>query len=333
MIIRNSTLIAATVLSTPCLSAGLYFQGTGPIHTKGYTGERGPVIVQVQYPDSVRIPVENALATLRAIDGSIANTVIISQSEETDLPPGNQLDLEETILHELGHLEGLGHTIEDGWANMAPGPNGVLDLGVGPDGYFGTADDDRGDDQFFGWVNIRNDPYKVIEPVGNTTYIFVGGSSIDELFPGDTAPALNNLNDTQLGRLPSSPVMGSPFFFAVQRRWALQEVTQIRFARTGLDEIYGTEDDYWLEHVRVPASEDCELDCLRIRIGDFNVGLARAIVAFGVVPGENPKGHLRLAAGSIEINEDVDWYYSGEDRSDKSTFVPTPPALFRNGFE
>jgi len=292
-------------------------------HPQGYSGSESTLSVRVCVdPTSVNaaameVPVRNAVRTWQALEPT---TVNLALGGANDVPP-NHVDFESVALHEIGHCIGLGHpnlASESGLTGSGQdatrstvGSNGSYDIDAGADADQGSADDVRGDDVNLNWFRVvDNHPFLIGAVVDATTY----SRQLGDLPPGDLYSAnAGRVVAPDLGFTGTEAVMQQGTFLdEAQRRLAADDVAGIRLARSGLDELQGTADDYTieLEYGTNPGGCDVVLD-----FDDSRTGFA--VCSTG---GVAVSGHAAITTAEIYFNTGFNWYFN-----------PVPDGVCGNG--
>lgn len=238
-------------------------------HPIGYTGASGNISVSVCIdPTSANaadmaISVQNIVSTFNAMTPVQGNVVIPSP----DLA-FNEVDFESVALHEVGHCIGLAHPnaatesglpiAERNYTKATDGVNNVFNLGVGTDAVKGSADDIRGDDVNLHWFRMtNNNPFTIAGTVDSTTYARDTG-----MLPGGDSFAANadRMVAGLLGAGSTEAVMQQGSFSDEEQRMLNHDdVATLRYARTGLDSIAGTADDYTVTLTYAGMTTACDL--------------------------------------------------------------------------
>ena len=142
------------------------------MHPTGYIGAGGTLTVKVcQATTSVtgepalvdwERSLRNIIATYNRLQATTGNL--------KELAGSGSLDFESVALHELGHCIGKSHVnlaSESGlsgtdreYTKSSKGTNAAYDIAVGSDGYIGSVDDLRGDDENLHWFwKDNNNPF------------------------------------------------------------------------------------------------------------------------------------------------------------------------------
>lgn len=294
-------------------------------HSSGYMGVGGTITVNVCIANDSESKALLRDPVLNAIDRFNQDVPIIGNLREgsvNDIPPG-AIDVESTILHELGHCQGLAHpnmASESGnvgvinsadweYTKSTPGGNGQFDFAAGPDGLRGSPDDRRGDDLNFHWFEVGvNDPFRIplradIDPA---SYSFELGD-----LPAEDSFAANGERSVATG------VFGLPSTEAVmqqgqgldedQRALTADDVATLAIARAGFDRMAGTGDDYTVELVY--GGDDGSGDC------DINVRMSGSSFAFCQVSGAgigDDQVRITSALAQFASTSNVNWYFSDE---------------------
>lgn len=207
-------------------------------------------------------PVKRALATWNAAAPATGGYVHTTSSSV----PSGHFDFESTVLHELGHALGLGHTnlfaklpfpddIFFGNAtNSTEGSNAKFDFlladggSIGLDGHWGSGDDFRGDDVNLFWFRTdTNNPFDATLPVtiDATTY-----SRDLAILPGldswamNATPAISNDPALSYPDNTVAAMFDHQYLQSESRTLIGDDVATLRYGIGGLDEAEGTADDY-----------------------------------------------------------------------------------------
>jgi cysteine-rich repeat protein len=292
-------------------------------HPVGYDGSGATLTVDVCIDptsvnaDEMEPAVQSAIATWNALAATTANLASGAANELAS----NEVDFESVLLHELGHCIGLAHPNLASEAGVSPanadhtrstaGPDASYDLGAGVDGIEGSADDARGDDVNLHWFEIGvNDPFQ------SSASVF-DGSTMSRLLsdlPGGATYAANG--DRQvgaaLGYAASEAVMqqGTSSDEA-QRALVQDDVSTIRFAMSGIDEVQGNADDYGFGLAYVGRTSSCDIV---IDFDETQTGFAVCFVS-GVFLDDPPPGpptstdHVAITQGEIFFNPGFNWFF------------------------
>ena len=278
-----------------------------------------------------------------AIDVSVANIVDTMNNlvpVPLNMKTGSNftvdIDFESVALHELGHCIGLAHPNAASEApsgtgdqrestRAAPGLNGMLDYNPGGDGIHGSNDDLRGDDvNLHYFVPGDNDPFAVLGAVDSTNY----SRDVADLPMGDTFPANADRQVAVLGRYGAATDDCAGQFFEpdslcaeavmqqgspneeFQRALAPDDVATLLYARSGIDRIAGTGDDYTPTLVyRGITSTNCDIN---VSFNDAETGFA--VCAFGLSSAPPNLNDLQDALGytsaDMFFNTGSNWQFS-----------------------
>lgn len=293
-------------------------------HPVGYDGTVTALTVEICIDPSsanaseMEAAVQNAIATWNALVPTTGNLV----AGGANALASNEVDFESVLLHELGHCIGLAHpnlASESGVAiadedhtRSTLGADASYDLGAGTDGIEGSADDLRDDDVNLHWFEIGvNDPFQS----SATTFDASTFSRVLADLPGGASYAANA--DRQvgaaLGHANSEAVMQQGTFYdEVQRSLVQDDVSTLRFAMSGIDEVQGSADDYTLGLAYAGQTTGCDV------VIDFDadeVAFAACFVS-GVFLADPPPGppattdHVAITDAAIFFNPDFNWYFS-----------------------
>jgi len=284
-------------------------------HAMGYTGTGGNLAISVGIdPGSTHaadmiIPTANAVNTWNGMTATTGN-----------LQPGaiSGHDYESVLLHELGHALGLAHpnlASESGVSGSAQnatrttdGLDNVFTLNSGVDGIFGSADDIRGDDVNLNYFQMSdNNPFDPgFGTVDSTTY----SRDIADLPGGDNFSAnADRAVAAALGFVNTEAVMQQGSVFGeIQRTLGADDVAGMLYARTRLDEVAGTSDDYTvtLDFLGLNAGADIVIDF------DNSVTYAATYLSGSFI---GASGHAVVTSGDISFNTGHNWYFNQESNA------------------
>ena len=318
--------VVALVAGLPVASAfagAFIFAGSGNspdivTHPKGYTGVGGEITVNICIESSslnaaaMVVPVQNIIRTLNEMEVVTPN---LKLGAENDIPSG-QVDFESVALHEVGHCIGLAHpnlATESGLTGDARnytradvGSNSAFDLDDGVDDVIGSSDDARGDDTNLHWFRrADNNPFLALnEPSGSTM------SRLIEDLPADSAFAANADRDVgaALGFPNSEAVMQQGSFSDEdQRELSADDVDTLKLARTGLDRVANTTDDYsvTLTYGGLKAAGDPDCD-ITLDFDDTRTGFAVCSTSGAIISGDN----ARITSANAFFNTQPNWYFN-----------------------
>lgn len=303
-------------------------------HVHGYTGAGGELTVTLCIdPDSLNktemlTSIDNVVRTLNELAPTTGN---IKLGAENNVPVG-EFDFESTLLHEVDHCLGLGHTnnsTESGLSCLTSGFNctvcddcerdftksieGVdteFDLNDGADNVIGTSDDQRGDDINLNWFRkSNNNPFTIAATVDADTYSVDLGD-----LPGDefSVSASRCVSNEVLGQCDTEAVMKQGTFSdEAQRTLGHDDVVMFRYARSGLDEDAGTGDDYTWTLDFIGETTDCDI----VISIEPDVGFALCNSAATNISGPD---HWRMVDGLAKFDSSVNWFFNDVSNSDCS---------------
>ena len=311
-------------------------------HPSGYnigTGSPGQFTVNVcVVPGSVdAAQIEISVANIVDI---MNGNVPVDRNLRTDPDFANPqpLDFESVALHELGHCLGLAHpnaASESGLSGAPanstkarPGPDMGLDIDPGIDGLHGSPDDVRGDDvNVHLFVPMVNDPFQILRTVDSTNYTV----DVSQLPPGDSFVAnadraVGDLSRYDPGndRDPCRDLSGSNFFqpndlcqeavmqqgsgtLEYQRALAADDVAMFKYARSGLDRIAGTADDYepTIAFLGISDSSSCDVN---LSFNDGETGFA--VCKSGPANINRSQNVIGLIQPNAFFNTNSNWRFS-----------------------
>ena len=315
-----ASLAAVLTVSSLTVSAPSWAGAFSPgrvTHPVGYNGEGAdPLDVKVcllpslSPADAARMerPIRNAMAHWNRGRPTTSNL-------RRAAVPGNAIDFESVALHELGHCIGLAHpnvgNIPDDRVHATQstlGPNGVFDIGAGPDGVFGSADDVRGDDvNRYLFRRGINDPFSMPETVDASTYT----TDVAALPAADRFPANAERRVAPLyGVAPTEAAMQHDLFVGEASRTPTHDdLSALAYAESGLDERAGTADDYRRRLVWGGVSDAADCDITVGRDSDPR-SLAYCRTRFFT---DRLPDSATLDSGAIFFGTDANftWFYNG----------------------
>ena len=310
------------------------------IHPQGYDVDTGSpstfdvrvcIVPGTAEADDIAISVQNAVDTW-------ANLVPADLNMRNDdmITPGLPRDFESVLMHELGHCQGLGHpnlstesslttALRDGTKSQR-GDDNVFNVDPGVDGLYGSPDDARGDD-----VNLHyfepgvNNPFSLRRTVDSSNFT----RDVAELPMGDSfvtnadravatlprysaAPDpcrdLSGANAFQPGDVCQEAVMQQgTSSLETQRALAPDDVATILYARSGLDRITGTADDYRPNLVYAGVSdENCQITVTLSTATSF----AFCDISVTSSSLNRPANALSLIKADAVLSPNVNWRYS-----------------------
>jgi hypothetical protein len=331
--IRLAGLLGALILtSSQTALAGAYIfageaNGVDVIaHPPGYSGAGGVVNVKVcvapgtPNASAMEVSVQNVINTINRFEARQPNLAFNSANNV----PSNAYDFESVALHEVGHCIGLAHPnlgfrqgvvegANEDYTASTDGADNAFDFNDGLDNIIGSADDRRDDDLNLHWFFINeNNPFvRSAVNIDESSYT----RDLAELPFGDdyAANASRDVGD-DLGVANTEAVMQQGTFIdEAQRDLAVDDVATLAFARSGLDEVAGTSDDYTvvLEYGGISSATDCDID----------IAFDAAITAFAFCSIPSPGGtfrsnggtdyaHVEMEPPSIRFNTNFNWFFN-----------------------
>lgn len=293
------------------------------VYPGGYNGTGGELGINVCL-DPAQLPagggaqaeqaIRNVIAEFNRMQGTAGNV-------SSNPSPGD--DFEGVLLHEVGHCVGMGHTVfgpsEVGsgsaslyFPNATTGADASRNTDAGADGIRGTRDDVRGDDINLNWFQIGvNDPWAPL------------AATIDRVtFSQDLAdlPAGYNFVEVASSFTPCSSTADSSLLFGeaatqntmfpvicgnnLLRRLAPDDVALLRVARSGLDGVQGSADDFTTALAYAGQTSSCDI------VIKFNesTGYANCSVSASV-----SGSRVSITTGTINMNSNVDWHFNQGD--------------------
>lgn len=338
-LIATAVVTSALLIPASAQAGGYVFSRNNPgivgltTHPTGYNGTGGTLDVNVCIvPGTNDTEMEQSIINNIAIWNKNQST---TSNLRTTLPSDNGLavDFESVALHEVGHCVGLSHpnlATESGviaanrdYTASIEGPNGTFNLGLGADGIQGSPDDVRGDDinmHFF--YSATNNPFSEQAVIDSTTYT----RDIASLPLGDNFPANADRNVSGQARYGSpnteTSMQQGTFSGEIQRTLGHDDVSTVRYAASGLDEIQGNADDYELNLIYggISAAGSCD-----INIAFDAVQTGFAVCQTGGVVIQSP--HVGITSANIFFNPNFNWFFNDNPPCNES--VPLIPNVWK----
>ena len=258
-----------------------------------------------------------------------------------DLNDFGNIDFESVAVHEMGHCNGLGHTnaaSESGLPSgeiestkARAGANAVLNVDAGADTFYGSPDDDRGDDVNLHYFEIGvNNPFLLPDIVDSSAY----SRDTTDLPEGDifaanaerqvAANVFNVISKDCKGavsltdRCIEAVMQQGSGNAETQRALAADDVTTLMYARTGVDRIAGNADDYTptLVYAGISSASDCDLS---VAFDDGETGFAVCRSSVSSLNWNDSESALALSSSNIYFNTGSNWEFS-------TTRIPFPVA-------
>lgn len=239
---------------------------------------------------------------------------ILAFNASTDIPSG-RVDFESTLLHEMGHCQGLAHpnhASESGLPSpqingtkSTDGTDNVFNQAAGTDGLHGSRDDVRGDDVNLHWyIRNQNNPGLLPAVVDTTTMI----RALTALPAGHNFAA-NADRDVMAALgfpLTEAVMQQGAFSNEAQRHLQHDDVVTLRLARAGLDRTAGNADDYrynlrYVGQLNNPSNADCNL---RVRLDTTSFAVCALNGSF--MAGNN----IRITSANLGFSSSANWYFS-----------------------
>ena len=321
-LVATAVVTSSLLMPATAQAGGYVFARSNPdrlgltTHPSGYNGTGGTLNVNVCI-----VPGVNDTEMEQSIKNNIAiwnKNQSTTSNLRTTLPTdnGTAVDFESVALHELGHCVGLSHpnlATESGvdasdrnYTASIQGPDGAFDLGSGADGIQGSADDVRGDDtnmHFF--YGATNNPFSEQAVIDSTTYTL----DLASLPLGDNFPANSDRTVSAQARYGSpnteTAMQQGTFGSEIQRTLGHDDVSTIRYATSGLDEIQGNADDYELNLIYggISNAPSC----------DINIAFNAAQTGFAVCQAQGTfvqNSHVTMTSANIFFNPNFNWFFN-----------------------
>ena len=289
-------------------------------HPTGYTGSGGTVTVDVCIDSTSANASDMVLSVQNAITTYNNLTVHRSNSVFSGNVPFGAIDFESVMLHEMGHCIGLAHSnlasesgvavADQDYTKSANGSPNVYDLDAGADGKRASGDDLRGNDINFVWYeDDENNPFFITASVvDSTTY----SRDLENLPDGDTfAASADRNNGSVFGANFTEAVMNQGTFPSEEQRLlSADDVSALRYARSGLDSLDGTSDDYTvvLDYAGSSPNPNCDINI------DFDNGQTSFAVCQVTTARIGPPSSddYRIINADIFMNTSFIWYFNDE---------------------
>ncbi|ASJ74559.1 hypothetical protein [Granulosicoccus antarcticus] len=325
--IAGGALFGAMLAAISCQTqAGSYIFGNqlpgGLTYPSGYSGDGGALELKVcitpgtAYANEMVRPVMNNIA--------IWNKQESTSSNLRNMPlPSNSIDFESVSLHEMGHCVGLGHPnmgltssvsgSDTDFTQSNTGADSVYGFSAGVDNVIGSADDVRGDDVNLHYFNRdTNNPFAENRIVDASTYTRDETDlPVGDLFPANADRSVSSLSRYRSPFTEASMQQGT-FGAEIQRTLGHDDVSTLRYGRSGLDGVQGSADDYTVELVYggISAAPDCDIS---VAMDSSKTGVAVCSVSASLVAGD-----ARIISAEIYFNTEVDWYFNDSSPCNES---------------
>ena len=332
LVILASLVTAASVH----VNAGSFIFSSGfpnvVTHPSNYSGTGGQVDVNVcivpgtPNASAMEQPIRNNIAVWNRQQSTTSNLRNIAL-------PSNTFDFESVALHELGHCVGLGHPnlgFQSGvsgsnteFTQSSSGPDGLFGFGAGVDSIIGSADDVRGDDVNLHYFNPGiNNPFAESKIIDSTTYTRdLSMLPVGDLFPANGSRFVSSLARYKAPFSEASMQQGT-FNDEIQRTLSHDDVSTLRFGRSGLDRIQNTADDYTINLTYGGISNS---NC------DINVAMDATQTGFAVCKTSASflvsNSHLTLTQANVFFDPNTDWYFNTS--APCSASVALQPAVWK----
>ncbi len=284
-------------------------------HPAGYTGAGGNVVVNVcvvpgtANATAMEVSVQNSINVWNALASTTPNL------QSANVPAG-QIDFESVLLHEVGHCIGEAHTnlgaqtgvtgVNTDFTNSTDGANNTFTFNDGADNVIGSGDDVRGDDANLHWFNMANNDPFLLQPITDSSTFSRDLSDLPtgDLFAANGARAVS----LALGYGQTEAVMNQGTNFGeAQRTLAADDVHGINLAKSGVDEVQGTGDDYnlTLNYLGISNSNNCDINI------QFDVTAGFAFCSVGGTFVGSGGDHVSITTANIFFDTDaVTWFFN-----------------------
>lgn len=292
-------------------------------HPSGYDGTGGVLTVGV----CIEASSPNAANMVRPVN-NIVNTFNKNQAIEENLYlgstnniPVNFFDFESVALHEVGHCIGLAHpnaALESGlnganlnYTKATDGANNVFDINSGVDTVIGSSDDVRGDDVNLHWFkNVDNNPCNIYGGTADSTTFSLNSGSLPagHNFAANADRSVCN----SLGILNTEAAMQQGSFSDEdQRALAQDDISTLALAKSGIDEIAGTADDYTISLVShgAVANPGSDPNCdLILDFDNAQTGFAVCQTTGSFIA----PNHVKITSANMFFNNSFNWYFNDD---------------------
>ncbi|PVZ62961.1 hypothetical protein [Pelagibaculum spongiae] len=280
-------------------------QPTRITHPMGYTGQGGVVTLTVSFDDAELSDPDRFEATLINTLNHYTRLTWSNNNAQLDasLPFGH--DLQAVLLQLFGFSQGLTSSADGYFTVAGAGADGMLNRSKGPDSRSGSHDDIRGDDVNYFWFERgRNNPFAAPEIADSSTM------SVDlEHLPSSHSFASNANESVSRGGgygQYTSSVMFDPLpNNFTRRRLAADDANTLRLARSGIDRIANTEDDYRVRFNFVGRNQPADI---RIRTASIDNAISRFSYSKRQLAADTDV----LVSVTVAVEENVNWYYDTE---------------------
>jgi hypothetical protein len=309
-------------------------------HPTGYTGTGGVANVTICL-DPAQPPNGGTAQALQAMTNVAAVWSANVGSNNNIVPSGNvpagQVDWESVLLHELGHCLGLAHPnlgsescaiVGQTCTGTEPilnatkstaGVNATFEAAAGVDGRFGSPDDVRGDDENLHYFQIGvNNPFTAPATVDTTTFTrSLLSLPVGQLYAAnaDRTVAAQNFGFANTEAVMQQLIFGNE----VRRTLSVDDAVIRRYARSGVDGLQGTADDYSLN---VTSQGTNTAGCNITIVFNTSTGFGVCNVSGAGIGGND----FRITTGTITFSPNPAWFYN-------QVPVGPPSTIFANGFE
>lgn len=351
--------LASLVVMMPVSAGSFLFSNpdaTRVAHAGNYSGVGGvrnvSVCLDPAFPPSgqplsiAEQSVRNAVAEFNRQVGTAGN---VESAALGGVTPAGRPDFESVLIHELGHCQGLDHTVlgpgELGCSTGSGGTcasnpaffavisnpnNGGYNVVPGANGDPAARETARGDDINRHWFRSGvNNPFEVPPAVVDrgshtvSTLALPPGHLFAEAATAFTTCAQSGSTDTSsLRGQPATQAVIFPIICTanVLRKLSWDEITTFRIARAGNDGVQNTADDYSVQLAYAGQTNVCDI---RIRFSDAG-GFANCAV------GATGSGSNVRITSAVANFQPTGWFFNQMDTTGAG---PTVPSIFKNGFE
>lgn len=325
-------LIALSIVQTTTAHSGAFigsYKHAKPLlitHPLGYDGSTKTLYISVGhssgflFSEDMQTSIKNIIATWNEQQPSSYNLI----NGESEGMAFTDMDLESTLLHEMGHCLGLDHPNIGDKSQINPTSNATLTL-KGSNHYFnllsnndqvdGSPDDNRGNDTNLHWFNQYNNPFMMPDSSDvRSLYINKAYLPNNDIFIANGSREFALL----LGLINTEVVMQQQAFpQEIQRQLSADDIYTLQLAQAGFDRIHNTEDDYRIQLYYVGETDEAD-----ILLQPSLDNLASCRVGFNIHP--QNANHAIIVSSDIYINIQQSWHFNLALNNQPPTLSPTP---------